>query len=103
MDARRLNRITGCHCFCNYCHIINTSKDGHLISTSGFPISLGFYTTIPKAPRGKEIDGTLSRYLDIVHIDIAFGDCALIGGYKYALIFVDHTMRYNWMFGLKSL
>ncbi len=45
----------------------------------------------------------LSYYLDIVHIDIAFGDCVSIGGYKYALVFVDPATRYNWMFGLKSL
>jgi hypothetical protein len=80
-----------------------SSKDGHLIDTGEFPISLGLYTTIPKAPRGKAINQTLSCYLDIVHIDIMFRDCASIGGYKYALIFVDHATRYNWMFGLKSL
>ena len=34
---------------------------------------------------GKPIDHTPPKYLNIVHIDIAFGDCLLIGGYKYAL------------------
>jgi hypothetical protein len=92
----------GCCHFCNYRHIIDGSKDGHLIDTGEFPISLGSYTAIPKAPIGKAIDQTLSHYLDIVHIDIAFGDCALIGGYKYALIFIDRATRYNWSFGLKS-
>ncbi len=93
----------GCHHFCNYRHIIDTSKDGHLINTGEFLVSLGLYITISKAPKGKAIIRTLSRYLDIVHIDITFGDCALVGGYKYALIFVDRATRYNWMFGLKSL
>jgi hypothetical protein len=36
-------------------------------------------------------------------MDIAFGDCLLVGGYHYALILVDRAMHYNWMFGLKSL
>ncbi len=90
-----LHRITGCRHFRNYRHIIDASKDGHLIDTGEFPISLGLYMTIPKAPRGKSIDQTLSRYIDIVHIDIAFGDCASIGGYKYALIFVGRATRYN--------
>ena len=58
---------------------------------------------IPKAACGKPIDRTLSKYLNIVHIDIAFGDCLSIGGYKYALIFVDQATCYNWCFGLKSL
>jgi hypothetical protein len=44
-----------------------------------------------------------SKYLDIVHVDIAFGDCVSVGGYKFALIFVDRATRYNWTFGLKSL
>ena len=52
---------------------------------------------------GKPIDHTPPKYLNIVHIDIAFGDCLSIGGYKYALIFVDPATCYNWCFGLKSL
>ena len=32
---------------------------------------------------------------------MAFGDCMSIGGYKYALIFVDRATRFNWCFGLK--
>jgi hypothetical protein len=98
-----LYQITGCPCFRNYHHIINASKDRQLIDIGEFPISLGSYTTIPKAPRGKAIDQTLSHYLNIFHIDIAFGDCTSIGGYKYPLIFVDRATRYNWTFRLKSL
>jgi hypothetical protein len=33
---------------------------------------------------------------------MAFGDCASVGGFKYALIFMDHATHYNWCFGLKS-
>ncbi len=36
-------------------------------------------------------------------MDIAFGDCLSIGGFPYALIFVDQATQYNWTFGLKSL
>ncbi len=45
----------------------------------------------------------LSYYMYIIHVNIAFGDCASVGGYKYALVFIDRAMRYNWTFGLKSL
>jgi hypothetical protein len=38
-----------------------------------------------------------------VHLNIAFGNCLSIGGFKYALIFVDPATKYNWCFGLKSL
>jgi hypothetical protein len=101
--SEELHCLTGCCCFCNYRHLVNTSKDGQFIDNGEFPASIGAYTTIPKAPRGKLIDRTPSKYLDIVHINIAFGDCMSVGGFKYALIFVDRAARYNWCFGLKSL
>jgi len=80
-----------------------TTKDGSFIDNGEFPLSIGAFTTIPKAPRGKAIDRTTSKFLDIVHLDIAFGDCMSVGGFKYALIFVDRATRFNWCFGLKSL
>ena len=101
--AEELHRLTGCRRFRNYRHLIHTSKDGHFLDNGEFPVSLGAYTTIPKAPRGKLIDRLPSKYLDVVHIDIAFGDCMSVGGFKYALIFVDRATRFNWCFGLKSL
>jgi hypothetical protein len=44
-----------------------------------------------------------SFFLDIVHVDIAFGDCVLVGSFQYSLIFVNRVTRYNWVFGLKDL
>jgi hypothetical protein len=66
-------------------------------------MSIGAFTTIPKAPHSKAIDHSTSKFLDIVHLNIAFGDCMSVGGFKYALIFVDPATRFNWCFGLKSL
>ncbi len=101
--AKELYCITGCHCFCNYWHLLSISKDGTYINNDKFPTSIGAYTTIPKAPCGKAIDRTSTKYLNVVHLDIAFGDCMSVGGFKYALIFVNRATRYNWCFGLKSL
>jgi hypothetical protein len=98
-----LHRLTGCCRFWNYQHIISTLKGGILCNTGKFPLSLGAYATIPKAAYGKPIDRLPSKYLGIVHVDIAFGDCVSVGGYKFALVFVDRATRYNWTFGLKSL
>ncbi len=36
-------------------------------------------------------------------MDIAFGDCILVGGFCYTLILVDKATRYNWVYGLKDL
>ncbi len=96
-----LHRALGCRCFCNYKHILQTSLDGE--NGGGVPLSLGTYTTIPKAPHGSTIDREQSFFLDIVHVDIAFGDCVLVGGFQYSLIFVNRATRYNWVFGLKDL
>ncbi len=98
-----LHRITGCYCFHNYNHIIEASKDRTPLNNGKFPIFLGLYATILKPPWGKAIDWLQAKYLDIVHMDITFGDCLSIGGFKYALIFVDRASRYNLTFGLKSL
>jgi hypothetical protein len=98
-----LNCLTGCHHFCNYQHIILTTKDGTLINTGDFSLSLGTYATIQKAPLGKAINRLPAKYLGIVHINIAFGDCVSVRGLKFTLIFVDPATCYNWTFGLKSL
>jgi hypothetical protein len=95
--------IMGYHRFCNYKHLVSIIKDGSFINSGEFPVSLGAYTTIPKAMRGAPIECTRYKYLDVVYIDIAFGNCAYVGGFKYALSFVDSAMHYNWCFGLKSL
>jgi hypothetical protein len=43
-----LHQLTGCHRFCNYQHIISSMKDGVLLNTGKFPLSLGTYATILK-------------------------------------------------------
>ncbi len=89
--------------FSQLLNIILTTKDGILINTDEFPLFLCTYATTPNAPRGKAIDRLPEKYLDTVHVDIAFGDCVSVGGFKFALILVDCATCYNWTFGLKSL
>ena len=67
--------------FRNYKHILQTSLDGQWMDGGEFPMSLGSFTTIPKAPWGGAIPREQSFYLDIVHVDIAFGDCVSTGGF----------------------
>jgi hypothetical protein len=93
----------GCRQFRNYKYLVAVTKNSRFFDTGEFPASIGAYTTIPKAPHGKTTDKTPSKYLDVVHLDIMFGDCMSVGGFMYALIFVDRALQYNWCFGLKSL
>ncbi len=74
-----------------------------LLNSREFPLSLGSYATIPKAPRDKSTNPLPLKYLNILHVDIAFGDCVSIGCFKYALIFVYHATHYKWTFDLKLL
>ena len=101
--AEELHRITGCHSFQNYKHLISTKKVGSFIDNGKFPMQIGAFTTIPKAPCSKANDRTKLKFLDIVHLNIAFGDCMSVNGFRYALIFVDRATHFNWCFGLKSL
>jgi hypothetical protein len=93
----------GCHKFKNYKTLLWVSCNGEWIDGGKFPPSLRSFATIPKAKRGQPLDMRRYLYLDAVHMDIAFGDCLLVGGYKYAFILVDRATRYNWTFGLKLL
>ncbi len=101
--SEELHRALGCRRFRNYWHIIQTSLDGKWVDGGKFLLSLGSYVTIPKAPRGGSINREDTFFLDVVHVDIAFGDCVSVGGFRYALVFVDRAARYNWVFGLKDL
>ncbi len=98
-----LHHELGCQRFRNYKHIIQASLDGHWFNGGELSLALGAYTTIPKALRGSAIDRENSCFLDVVHVDIAFGDCISPGEVCYALIFVDRATHYNWVFGLKDL
>jgi hypothetical protein len=99
--AEEIHRIMGCHKFWNYKHILQVSRDGKWVDGGEFPPSLGSFATIPKSHRSGPLDRTKDKYLDVVHMDFAFGDCLSVGGFCYALILVDCATRYNRTFGLK--
>jgi hypothetical protein len=101
--SEELHRALGCRCFRNYKHILQTSLDSKWIDGGEFSLALGSYATIPKAKQGGNIDQTKSYFLDVVHVDIAFEDCVLVGFFCYALILVDRATCYNWVYGLKDL
>ncbi len=78
--SEKIHRIMGCGKFQNFKHILEVSRDDEWMDGDEYPMSLGSYATIPKAKRGQFLDRTDYRYLDAVHMDIAFGDCVSMGG-----------------------
>jgi hypothetical protein len=101
--AKELHCIMACCKFQNYKHILQVSRDDDWVDGGEFPPSLGSFATIPKANRSGLLDHSRYKYLNAVHIDIAFGNCLSIRGFWYALILVDQATHYNWTFGLKTL
>eukprot|EP00804_Cyclotella_cryptica_P030273 CCRYP_019237-RA/>CCRYP_019237-RA protein AED:0.06 eAED:0.03 QI:0/0/0/1/0/0/3/0/1322 len=101
-DSLKLHRIFGCRRFRNQAHVTTASLNAKLLDTGEFPPTLGDFATITNPPRGKPIKKR-RRFLDKVHMDIVFGDCLSLGGYKYALLLVDVATWYSWIFGLQSL
>ena len=74
-----------------------------MIDGREFLLFLGVFTTIPKAPCGGAIEHKQSFFLNIVHVNIALGECVSVGSFQYSLMFVDQATHYNWVFGLKDL
>ncbi len=79
--ARELHRTMGCRKFCNYKHLLQVSRDGTWVDGGKLSPALGSFATMPKSNKGKPLDQTLYKYLNAVHVDIAFGDCLPIGGF----------------------
>ena len=101
-DSLKLHKIFGCCKFLNQQHLAHSSANAKLISTGELPATLGSFATITNPPAG--ITSRCRRkYLDKVHMDIVYGDCLSLGGFRYALILVDVATRYCWIYGLTSL
>jgi hypothetical protein len=101
--SKELQRALGCRRFRNYKHILQTSLNRKWIDGGEFLLALSSYATIPKANQGGTIDQAQSPFLDIVQINIAFGNCVSVGRFCYVLILVDRATCYNWVYGLKDL
>jgi hypothetical protein len=92
----------GCTKFKNQLHLTAASKNATLIRCSKRPTTIGDYTTINNPPQGKPIKKR-RKFLDKVHLDIVFGDCMALGGFRYALVLVDVATRFTWVYGITSL
>jgi transposase InsO family protein len=101
-DSLKLHRIFGCCRFKNQQHLTAASSNATLISTGELPPTLGDYATINKPPKGKLLQQH-RKFLDKVHLDIVFGDCIALDGFRYALVIVDVATRYCWVYGMQAL
>ena len=101
-DSLQLHRIFGCRKFRNQRHIIAASKNASLIKAGEMPKTLGDFTTINNPNKGKPLTRR-RKYLDKVHLDIVYGDCLGLGGFRYAMVLVDVATCFCWVFGMSTL
>eukprot|EP00956_Cyclotella_meneghiniana_P012602 scaffold17913_cov36-Cyclotella_meneghiniana.AAC.1 len=101
-DALKLHKIFGCRKFRTQSHLIAASQNASLLAGGELPSTLGDYASITMPNRGKPIKKR-RKYLDKVHLDIVFGDCLSLGGYRYALILVDVATRFTWIYGMQTV
>jgi hypothetical protein len=67
-------------------------------------LEIGQVATIRKARSNKTPVERPSKYLEVVHCDIGFGDVKSAGnGALYCLNLVDRATRYSWIYPLKTL
>ena len=71
--------------------------------TGDIPLELGDVTNLRSARKNKTPVPRPENFLDIVHCDLRYGDCASVGGVRYVLMLVDRATWYTWTHGLKSL
>ena len=101
-DALKLHKIFGCRKFRTQSHLISSSKNASLLAGGELPSTIGDFASITMPNRGKPITKR-RKFLDKVHMDIVFGDCMALGGFRYALLLVDVATRYAWIYGMGTV
>eukprot|EP00956_Cyclotella_meneghiniana_P031975 scaffold85846_cov40-Cyclotella_meneghiniana.AAC.3 len=102
IDGLKLHKIFGCRKLRNQSHLIASSLNASLLAGGELPSTIGDFTTINMPNRGKPLKKR-RKFLDKVHMDIVYGDCVALGGYRYALILVDLATRYAWFYGMHTM
>ena len=74
-----------------------------ILKGNEIPLELGAVTTILKSRRNTESVPHPPNYLSITHIDIGYSPTVAIGDNKYTVLFIDHAIRKNFLYGLSSL
>ena len=65
-------------------------------------LSVGDVVNIQRGCKGKSLTRPKTA-LDVVGMDIRYGDGTFPGGFKYTLLLVDRTTRKTWIYGLRDI
>ena len=100
-ESLNLHHIFGCRQFRNQKHL-TAATNASLVNSGLLPSTIGSFATIANPEKGKPIKKR-RQFLYKVHVDIFFGDCVALGGYRYALLLVVVPTRYCWLYGMSYL
>ena len=107
---RRHITIPQLHRYLGFCTLKNwkiLSEVGQdtidIINDGDIPLELGDVANIKISRRNKEPIPRPPNFLDVVHMDIGYGDCKSVGGSGYVLLLVDQATRFSWVYALHSL
>jgi hypothetical protein len=67
------------------------------------PLELGNVANIRHSHRNTKLVPRPADYLRTVHMVIRYDDYVSIGRFRYILLLVDRTTRFQWVYGLKSM
>ena len=102
--THELHSLLGSRSLKRWEDIAEISKDTVRILDGGErPLELGDVANLKSARRNLTPVPKPEQFLDVVHCDLGYSDCASVGGIHYVLMAVDRATRYTWAFGLKSL
>ena len=85
-------------------HMPTVSTQSLTVSPDVNPIlDWGQVSTINSNRRNTKPSKPPPNYSDVWHMDIGYGPCASIGGYRYTLLLVDKSTRFKFIYGLTNL
>lgn len=85
--------------------IFNEVGNGNVqvVNSGKPPLELGDVANLKRSRRLKQPVPRPRKFLTAVHLDIGYGDCVSIGGFRYTLMLVDRATRERYLYGLRTL
>ena len=104
LTEQQLHRYFGFRNLKNYMDLETTGQATiKVVKGTERPLEIGDVANIRYSRCNTKPIPRPSEYLRTVHMDIGYGDCVSIGGFRYILLLVDRTTRYQWAYGLTSM
>jgi hypothetical protein len=103
-SEQQLHRYFGFRNLKNWLDIETTGQDTVKVTKGNErPMELGDVANIRYSRCNTTPIPRPDEYLRTVHMDIGYGDCVSIGGFRYVLLLVDRTTRFQWIYGLQTM